>query len=129
MTAQNGEKKTKPDNRQQLKPTLYKKHSEAKNRKKCIPLGATLILQPSSSIALIAFDLHSLKAIRWDREEIISPIWRELKKGGKKKNKKQNNDIDTSEIIRKGVQPGTMPPRFTRACHGLVFTAALKSNT
>ena len=42
-------------------------------------IRATVTLQPSSNITLIDFDLHSLEAIRGVKEEIISPVWKELK--------------------------------------------------
>lgn len=43
-------------------------------------IQATLILQPSSNIAVIAFDLHSLEAIRGVKKDILSPVKEELKR-------------------------------------------------
>lgn len=37
-------------------------------------IQATVILQPSSNITLIAFDLHSLEAIRGVKKEMISIV-------------------------------------------------------
>lgn len=72
-----------PHKDNKVKVCLESKHGKAKNRQKCIPqeaIQATLILQPSSNITLIAFDLHSLEAIRGVNKEIISPVWKELQR-------------------------------------------------
>lgn len=61
----------------QLKLVPAQKRREANNRKKRIPqskIQVILILQPSSNISLIAFDLHSLEVIRGVRKEIIFSI-------------------------------------------------------
>ncbi len=64
-------------------------------------IQTTVILQPSSNITLIAFDLHSLKAIRGVKKEIISPVWEELKSFKSFTLEKNNSDMDTSDILWK----------------------------